>query len=72
MYDVVVVGAGPGGSTTARFAAERGLKVLMLDKRREIGYPVQCGEFMPDTNEMKRMFPRCGNIDTPITGLVED
>jgi digeranylgeranylglycerophospholipid reductase len=63
MYDVVVVGAGPGGSTTARFVAANGLKVLMLDKRREIGFPVQCGEFMPDTGEIKRMFPRCGKID---------
>jgi digeranylgeranylglycerophospholipid reductase len=63
IYDAIVVGAGPGGSTTARFAAERGLNVLMLDKRREIGFPVQCGEFMPDTDEIKRMFPNCGDID---------
>jgi len=62
-YDVVVVGAGPGGATTARFAARKGLKVLMLDKRREIGYPVQCGEFMTELEEIKRMFPRCDVID---------
>jgi len=31
-YDVIVVGAGPAGSTTAREAASRGLSVLMLDK----------------------------------------
>ena len=31
-YDVIVVGAGPAGSTTARECAERGLKVLLLDK----------------------------------------
>ena len=31
-YDVIVVGAGPAGSTTARECAERGLSVLMLDK----------------------------------------
>lgn len=31
-YDVIVVGAGPAGSTTARECASRGLKVLLLDK----------------------------------------
>jgi len=43
-YDVVVVGAGPAGSVTARFAAEQGAKVLMIDRRAEIGIPVLCGE----------------------------
>ena len=31
-YDVVVVGAGPAGSTTARECAARGMSVVMLDK----------------------------------------
>ena len=31
-YDVVVVGAGPAGSTIAKIVAERGLKVLVLEK----------------------------------------
>ncbi len=31
-YDVIVVGAGPAGSTTARECARRGLSVLLLDK----------------------------------------
>ena len=43
-YDVVVVGAGPAGSVTARFAAEKGAKVLMIDRRAEVGIPVLCGE----------------------------
>ncbi len=43
-YDVVVVGAGPGGSTAARTAAEKGLSVLLLEKRQEIGTPVRCAE----------------------------
>jgi geranylgeranyl reductase family protein len=32
MYDVIVVGAGPGGSSAAYFMAQRGLRVLLLDK----------------------------------------
>ena len=43
-YDVVIVGSGPAGSVTARFAAESGAKVLVIERRREIGVPVLCGE----------------------------
>lgn len=60
-FDVVVVGAGPAGSTTARFAAEEGLSVLLLDSRREIGWPVQCGELMARTEEMRKIFPLVQN-----------
>jgi len=42
--DLVVVGAGPAGATTARYAAERGLEVLLLEKRQEIGSAVRCAE----------------------------
>ncbi len=31
-YDVIVVGAGPGGSTASRFCAQAGLKTLMIEK----------------------------------------
>jgi len=30
----------------------------MIDRRKEIGYPVQCGEFLPDTKEMYDIFPK--------------
>jgi digeranylgeranylglycerophospholipid reductase len=43
-YDIVVVGAGPAGTTAARFAAEHGVSVLVLEKDRDVGYPVRCGE----------------------------
>ncbi|MBX8634391.1 MAG: NAD(P)/FAD-dependent oxidoreductase [Thermoplasmata archaeon] len=43
-YDVVVVGAGPSGSTAARYAAMNGADVLLVEKRQEIGSPVRCGE----------------------------
>ena len=43
-YDVVVVGAGPGGSMTAKTCAENGLNVLLIEKRQEIGAPVRCAE----------------------------
>lgn len=47
-YDIIVVGAGPAGSTVARFAAAAGADVLLLEKDREIGIPVRCAEGVGD------------------------
>lgn len=42
IYDVVVVGAGPVGSTAARYAAKHGAKVLLVEEHSSIGSPVGC------------------------------
>jgi digeranylgeranylglycerophospholipid reductase len=42
MFDVVVVGAGPCGSSAARRCAEYGLKTLLIEEHGTIGQPVQC------------------------------
>ena len=42
--DVLVVGAGPGGSMAAKFAARNGVRTLLIEKRQEIGSPVRCAE----------------------------
>ena len=44
--DVLVIGGGPAGSMTAKWAAKHGAQVLMIEKRQEIGSPVRCGEGM--------------------------
>ena len=43
-YDVIVVGAGPGGSSAAMAAAKKGKKVLLLEKHPIVGYPLCCAE----------------------------
>ncbi|MDP3624935.1 MAG: NAD(P)/FAD-dependent oxidoreductase, partial [Methanobacteriaceae archaeon] len=42
--DVLVIGAGPAGSTAAKHAASGGAKVLLMDKKSEIGAPKRCAE----------------------------
>jgi digeranylgeranylglycerophospholipid reductase len=62
-YDVIVVGSGPAGGTAARYAARRGVKVLLLDKRKEIGVPVQCGEYVAADEEVRRIFPTVTDLE---------
>ncbi|MGC9311017.1 MAG: NAD(P)/FAD-dependent oxidoreductase, partial [Candidatus Aenigmatarchaeota archaeon] len=44
MRDVIIVGAGPGGSAAAKVLAEKGLDVALYEKRQEIGAPKRCAE----------------------------
>ena len=63
MYDVIVVGAGPAGSMTAKTAAERGLDVLLLERELEVGVPDKCGEFLPSLQEMRRLTPDVPDLE---------
>ena len=61
--DVLVVGSGPAGSTTARYAAMGGASVVFIERRPEVGVPVRCGEFMPSLGEIQAMFPNFTDED---------
>ncbi len=45
--DVLIVGLGPAGAAAASVAARGGLSVIGVDRRQEVGVPVQCAEFVP-------------------------
>jgi digeranylgeranylglycerophospholipid reductase len=42
--DILVVGCGPAGSSAARSAAMKGLKTIIIEKKKIIGTDVKCGE----------------------------
>ena len=63
-YDVIIVGAGPAGLSSAKSCAEHGLRTLLVEEHSVIGTPVQCGEALarfvfedlgmkPEGNEIK-------------------
>lgn len=43
-YQLIVVGAGPAGSYAAATAAKAGCEVLLVERDREVGYPLACAE----------------------------
>jgi len=51
-YDLIVVGAGPGGTVAAKTAAQKGLKVLLLERARTPGEKNMSGSYLfRDLNE---------------------
>ncbi len=56
-YDVIIIGSGPSGSTAARYIAKNNISVLVIDKKKKIGFPVQCAGFIPNSKELKLLIP---------------
>ena len=74
-YDVVVVGAGPGGLMTAKVAAESGLKVALIERKEQITEVQRCCATMfaveSDYYFGERMFfnERQSRFIFPVTGF---
>lgn len=45
--DVLVIGLGPAGGAATLAAASGGAAVLAIERKKEIGVPVQCAEWIP-------------------------
>ncbi len=69
-YDCIVVGGGPGGAWAARHAAEKGARVLLLEKDREVGVPVRCAEAVGEPGLHAVVDPQPRWISTVIYGAV--
>jgi geranylgeranyl reductase family protein len=86
IYDILVIGAGPAGASSAQKAAEAGAKVLLIDRKQVIGEPVRCAEFIPrqllgeldcgkdfivqQVKSMKTFLPDNSIAETPSPGLI--
>ncbi len=69
-YDAVVIGGGPAGSEFSRVAAKGGMQVLVLEKKKEIGSPVRCGEGITSNWEKKLGLPFTpASIGAKISGI---
>jgi flavin-dependent dehydrogenase len=42
----VIIGAGPAGSSAALALSKKGIPNILIDRRRTVGIPVQCAEFV--------------------------
>jgi digeranylgeranylglycerophospholipid reductase len=70
-YDVIVVGGRIGGSVSSLIASQNDLDVLMIEKRQEIGTPVQCAEGTTySTFDALEMKPSPKYISTTIEGAI--
>jgi len=45
-YDILIIGGGPAGASAAKASAAKGAKVLLIDKKKDPGFPVQCAELI--------------------------
>jgi len=85
--DVLVVGLGPAGGSAAATAARLGLAVVAVEKKKAVGVPVQCAEFIPlpllrhaqsqgvllqKISGMKSTLPSGATVATPFSGLMVD
>lgn len=73
--DVLVVGAGPSGSSASLAASREGADILLIEKEKEIGVPVRCGEFFPSLEEAKSLLSMAKSTRDfieEIYGLISD
>lgn len=45
--DVLVIGSGPAGASLAYYLAKKNLSVVLVEKKKNIDWPVRCAEFVP-------------------------
>lgn len=56
MYDVIIIGAGPSGSTAAKILAEKGYKVLLIEKFKMPRYKSCSGQLIKKTMDLVQTY----------------
>lgn len=63
-FDVIIIGAGPVGSTVAEVIAKEGHKVLILEEHSQIGFPQHCtGKISVNASK---------ELNLPMTGILHE
>ncbi len=71
IFDAAVIGGGPAGSKTAAMIAEKGHRVLLLEKRNRIGHPVRCAEAVGPYEDVRRFISLDDSIvSSTVNGIV--
>jgi len=63
-FDVLIVGAGPAGLSAARSAAQEGASTLLVERKKEVGASIRCGEFIPSLAQIKKLMPYAISIES--------
>jgi digeranylgeranylglycerophospholipid reductase len=62
-FDVVVVGAGVAGLSAGwSLATSTGADVLIVERKKEVGDLVRCGEFIPSFTQIRKLMPKAKSI----------
>ena len=68
MYDFIIIGAGPAGLSAASELHGGGAKIRVIDRKKEVGNPLQCGETMRLSDSKKLGMERGPWIDRVLPG----
>ncbi len=71
-YDIVVVGAGVSGLSAGLSAALNGAETLIVERKKEIGASIKCGEAIPSATLMQELLPRATSISRLFEMLSQD
>lgn len=68
-YDIAIIGGSIAGLTTAYYLLKTGLKIIILEQKKETGYPVCCGEAISKKSLDNLEFFDNSFIDTNVKGF---
>ena len=69
MLDLIIVGAGPAGLRAAALCEKRGIKLKVLERKKEIGTPLQCSGLI-STNLDNFVKPSNEFVDHKVRGAI--